>query len=129
MSSQSGTKAIAAARRARRRRVAGCSDIYYDRRETIALGAGDADRDQQGRADDRSVAARTAPTTRSPSTASGCRRRTDRYNRGKVITPVLPTTSSKDYQTAQQHGCAAAVGDQPVDLGDAGGGGQGTGGP
>ena len=42
MSSQSGTKAVAAAASCSASALAGCSDIYYDRRETIALGAGDA---------------------------------------------------------------------------------------
>ncbi len=27
----------------------------------------------------------------------------DRYNRGKVITPVLPTQASRDYQQIQQN--------------------------
>ena len=36
--------------------LAGCSDIYLDRRETIALGGGDAVAGQYGHADGRSVA-------------------------------------------------------------------------
>ena len=36
--------------------LAGCSDIYYDRRDTIALGAGDAVAANQVDADDRSMA-------------------------------------------------------------------------
>ena len=38
--------------------LAGCSDIYFDRRDTIALGAGDAIAANQRDADGRSVAAR-----------------------------------------------------------------------
>ena len=36
----------------------------------------------------------------------------DRYNRGKVITPVLPTQASKDYQADPAAGCERAVGDR-----------------
>ena len=42
MSSQSGTRGHGRSRRDRSRRVAGCSEMYYDRRETVSLGAGDA---------------------------------------------------------------------------------------
>ena len=31
----------------------------------------------------------------------------DRYNRGKVITPVLPTQASKDYQQAQSQAASS----------------------
>ena len=81
--------------------VAGCSDIYYDRRETVALGAGDA------------VATNKVTQMIDPWPRASANNRIafngqlmqsaqDRYNRGKVITPVLPTQASKDYQAMQR---------------------------
>jgi hypothetical protein len=81
--------------------VAGCSDIYYDRRETIAIGAGDG------------VATNRVTHTIDPWPAHSMNNRIafngqlmqsaqDRYKRGKAITPVLPTQTSKDYQQVQQ---------------------------
>jgi hypothetical protein len=98
--SKSGIKAIAVAV-VLGVAVSGCSDIYFDRRETIALGAGDG------------VATNRVTHMIDPWPAHSMNNRiafngqraqsaTDRYNRGKVITPVLPTTASKDYQTVQQ---------------------------
>jgi hypothetical protein len=81
--------------------VAGCSDLYFDRRDTISLGAGDA------------IAINKVTQTIDPWPRASANDRIafngqrmqagqDRYNRGKVITPVLPTTASKDYQQIQQ---------------------------
>jgi hypothetical protein len=81
--------------------IAGCSDMYYDRRETASLGAGDA------------VAINKVTHTIDPWPAHSQNNRIafngqlmqsaqDRYKRGKVITPVLPTNASKDYQSVQQ---------------------------
>ena len=81
--------------------VAGCSEIYFDRRESIALSAGDA------------VASNKVTQTIDPWPRNSTNNRIaangqlmqaaqDRYNRGKVITPVLPTATSKDYQMMQQ---------------------------
>ena len=100
MWSQSGTKAIAAMV-VIATAVAGCSEIYFDRRETVALSAGDA------------VATNKVTQTIDPWPRASANNRIafngrrlqaaqDRYNRGKVITPVLPTLVSKDYQQIQQ---------------------------
>ena len=81
--------------------VSGCSDMYYDRRETVSLGAGDA------------LATNKATQTIDPWPRHSMNNRIaangqlmqaaqDRYNRGKVVTPVLPTNASRDYQSAQQ---------------------------
>ena len=76
--------------------LGGCSDIYYDRRETISLVSGEA------------VAANAVTQTIDPwSPASG--RRTiayngekaaaasERYRKGRTIEPISPTTSSAGY--------------------------------
>jgi hypothetical protein len=74
--------------------------MYYDRRETVALGAGDA------------VATNKVTQMVDPWPAASANNNIafngqlmqsaqDRYNRGKVITPVLPTSTSKDYQSMQ----------------------------
>ena len=87
--------------------VAGCSDIYYDRRDTISLGTGDA------------IATNKVTQTIDPWPAHSGRNRIaysgqrmqlaqDRYNRGKVITPVLPTSTSKDYLSIQQQAATTA---------------------
>ena len=81
--------------------LAGCSDIYYDRRETVAVHAGDA------------MAANRATHTIDPwSPASGNRNiafngekmqtAVERYRTGKIIAPVNATTSSVAYSQAQQ---------------------------
>lgn len=78
--------------------VAGCSDMYFDRRETVSLGAGDA------------IAINKVTQTVDPWPRSSANNNIafngrlmqaaqDRYNRGKVISPVLPTQTSKDYQS------------------------------
>jgi hypothetical protein len=99
MWSRSGIKGIIAVV-AMATAVAGCSEIYFDRRETVSLGAGDA------------LAINKATQTIDPWSPASANNRIaangmlmqaaqDRYNRGKVITPVLPTQASKDYQSAQ----------------------------
>ncbi|MCC6890881.1 MAG: hypothetical protein IT536_20330 [Hyphomicrobiales bacterium] len=100
MSSRSGTKALAAAI-VLGTALAGCSEIYYDRRETVSPGAGDA------------IASNKVTHTIDPWPRASANDRIafngqrmqaaqDRYNRGQVITPVLPTQPSRDYQAAQQ---------------------------
>ena len=99
MSSPSGTRGIAAVL-AIASAVSGCSEMYYDRRETVTLGAGDA------------VATNKVTQMVDPWPAVSANNNIafngqlmqaaqDRYNRGKVFTPVLPTQASKDYQSAQ----------------------------
>jgi hypothetical protein len=85
--------------------VAGCSDMYFDRRDMVSLGAGDAIATNK-------IAQMVDPwprySGRTHIAYNGQRTQLalDRYNRGKAITPVLPTTTSKDYLSVQP---AAAV--------------------
>jgi len=77
-----------------------CSDIYYDRRETIALSAGDA------------VAANKVTHTIDPWPPASANRHiavngekmqtaVERYRQNRVIQPVGIGTSSAAYQRAQ----------------------------
>ena len=106
MSSRSRTKAVLAAV-ALGAALVGCSDIYYDRRETIALHAGDA------------MASNRVTHTIDPwSPASGNRNiafngekmqtASERYRTGRIIPPVNATTSSVSYTQAQQAAQAAS---------------------
>jgi hypothetical protein len=87
--------------------LAGCSEIYYDRRDTVALGAEDA------------VATNKVTQMVDPWPRHSANRNiafngerieaaAERYRHGKVITPVNVTTSSTAYQKAQQDAAAAA---------------------
>jgi hypothetical protein len=80
--------------------LSGCSDIYYDRRDTIALGGGDA------------VATNNAIMIKDPWPRSSANRNiafngervqmaTDRYRQDKIKPPINVTTSSTAYQAAQ----------------------------
>ena len=106
MWSRSGTKGVAAVV-VIAAAVAGCSEMYYDRRETVVPGSGDA------------LAANKVTQTIDPWSRASTNNRIaangqlmqaaqDRYNRGKVITPVLPTQASKDYQQAQSQAATGA---------------------
>jgi hypothetical protein len=81
--------------------LAGCSDLYYDRREGIALSAGDA-------AATNKVTQMVDPWPRASSNRNiafnGEKMQTavERYRTNKVIPPVNATTSSVAYQQAQQ---------------------------
>ena len=92
--------------------VAGCSEMYYDRRETVTLGAGDAVATNKVT---QMVDPWPAASANNNIAFNGQRMQAaqDRYNRGKVITPVLPTQASKDYQSMQSVGGELAVGDRP----------------
>jgi hypothetical protein len=81
--------------------LAACSDIYYDRRETIALSAGD------------DVMTNRVTHMIDPWPPSSANRNiayngeraqaaVERYRNNRVIQPVNATTSSVDYQRAQQ---------------------------
>ena len=100
MLSRSGTRALALTVGIATA-VAGCSEIYFDRRESIALSTGDALASNK-------VTQMIDPwprgSTNNRIAANGklMQAAQDRYNRGKAITPVLPTQTSKDYQSAQQ---------------------------
>ena len=93
MSSRSGIKTIAAVVVVGTA-VAGCSDMYFDRRETVSLGAGDAIAINK-------ITQMVDPWPRNSTNNNiafnGQRMQAaqDRYNRGRVITPVLPTETSK----------------------------------
>jgi hypothetical protein len=86
--------------------VGGCSDIYYDRRETIALGAGDALATNQ-------VEQMVDPWPRYSANKNlafnGQRMQAavERYRNNRVIPPVNATTSSVAYQQAQQAAASA----------------------
>jgi hypothetical protein len=106
MWSKSGTRGIAAVI-VIATAAAGCAEIYSDRRETVGAGAGNA------------LAANKVSQMVDPWPPASANNRIayngqlmqagqDRYNRGKMITPVLPTVVSKDYQQAR----AAAAGQQ-----------------
>jgi hypothetical protein len=99
MSSQSGTRGIAAIV-VIASAVAGCSEMYYDRRETVTLGAGDAVATNKVT---QMVDPWPAASANNNIAFNGQRMQAaqDRYNRGKVFTPVLPTQASKDYQSVQ----------------------------
>jgi hypothetical protein len=106
VSFQSGTKAVGvlvvlgAA-------LSACSEIYYDRRETVSLGAGDA------------VAINAATQTVDPWPRHSANRNiafngermqaaAERYRLNKVTVPVSATTSTAAY-SAQQAAAAAAA--------------------
>ncbi|MGH6769636.1 MAG: hypothetical protein ACRECO_11520 [Xanthobacteraceae bacterium] len=104
MLSRSGTKALAAIL------VLGvmlgaCSDIYYDRREAVFLGASDAVAVNK-------MAHMVDPWPRHSANRNlafnGERAQAahERYRQNRVITPVNVTTSSNDYQKVQQSAAA-----------------------
>ncbi len=89
--------------------LTGCSDIYYDRRETVALHAGDA------------MAANRVTHTIDPWSPASANRNIayngekmqtahERYRTGRIIPPVNATTSSVAYTQAQQAAQSASNG-------------------
>jgi hypothetical protein len=99
MWSQSGIKGIAAVVVVAAT-VAGCSEVYFDRRETVSLGAGDAVATNKVT---HTVDPWPRASTNNNIAFNGMLMQSaqDRYNRGKVVTPVLPTQASRDYQSVQ----------------------------
>jgi hypothetical protein len=87
--------------------VGGCSNIYYDRRETVSLGANDA-------VETNKVVHMVDPWPRSSANRQlafeGERMQAahERYRNNRVVTPVNVTTSSAAYQKAQGEAAAAA---------------------
>jgi hypothetical protein len=86
--------------------LAGCSDIYFDRRETIVPSAGDA------------VAANKVTQMVDPWPPASANKNiafdgekmqtaVERYRQGRIIPPVNATTSSTAYQAAAQQAGAA----------------------
>jgi hypothetical protein len=105
MSSQSATRALTAVV-VLGAALAGCADIYGDRREMISLASGDA------------LAANKVVQTIDPWPPHSARNRiafsgermqigTERYKMNRSITPVNVTTSSAAYQRVQQDAAAA----------------------
>jgi hypothetical protein len=88
--------------------LGGCADIYYDRRETISLGANDA-------VETNKVVHIVDPWPRNSVNRQlafeGERVQTayERYRHNRVITPVNVTTSSVAYQKAQTDAAAAQM--------------------
>jgi hypothetical protein len=86
----------------------GCSDIYWDRRETISLGANDA-------VETNKVVHMTdpwPPHSHNRNIAFNGERMQgahERYRHNRVTTPVNVTTSSTAYQKAQQDAAAASM--------------------
>ena len=86
--------------------LTGCSDIYFDRRETIVPSAGDA------------LASNKAVMMVDPWPASSANKNiafngekmqtaVERYRQGRIIPPVNATTSSVAYQAAAQQAAGA----------------------
>jgi hypothetical protein len=93
--------------------LSGCSDIYFDRRDTIALGAKDAvatnEVEQMVDPWPRQVGNRNLAFNGEKMQVAA-----QRYRTGKVINPVNVTTSSAAYQAAAQSAAAAAASDQTM---------------
>jgi hypothetical protein len=98
--------------------LAGCSDIYYDRRESILFGADDA------------VASNMATQTIDPWPSSSANRRAPangervaaaikRYRTGRVFIPIGNATSSS-YQQQQQQQQMMSLDPQPATSSGAG---------
>jgi hypothetical protein len=81
--------------------LAGCSDIYYDRRESIALSAGDAQATNKAV---QMVDPWPAQSSNRNLAFDGDKMQTavERYRANRVIQPVSAMTSSVAYQRAQQ---------------------------
>jgi hypothetical protein len=86
--------------------AAGCSDLYYDRRDTISLSAGDAVATNIA-THTIDVWPREAGETRIVSDGHVIQSAVERYRTNKVTPPVGTSTSSVGYQ-APQVGNAAA---------------------
>ena len=86
--------------------VGGCSDIYFDRRETVTLGANDA-------VETNKVVHMVDPWPRSSTNrqlafeGERMQAANERYRNNRVTTPVNVTTSSAAYQKAQAEAAAA----------------------
>jgi hypothetical protein len=93
--------------------LGGCSDIYYDRRDTIALGADDAVATNR-------VTHMVDPWPRHSGNnniafnGERMQAASERYRQNKVTPPVGATTSSGTYQQMQQAAAAAAINAQAI---------------
>lgn len=81
--------------------LAGCSDIYYDRRDTVSLASGEA---QAANRVTHTIDPWPPASARRNIAFSGERMQTahERYRTGRVIPPVNATTSSAAYSAAAQ---------------------------
>ncbi len=115
MSSRSAIKAAAAAVLLGPL-LAGCAEMYWDRRDGISLSSGEA------------MAANRVTHMIDPWPAAAARRdiayngekmqtAAERYRTGRVIPPVNATTSSVAYTQAQQQAQSAAAGQAPGGAG------------
>jgi hypothetical protein len=100
MCSRSATRTIAAAALLGAM-LSGCSEYYFERRDTVSLHSGEA------------MATNRVTQMIDPWSAASGRRNiayngdkaataSERYRTGRVIQPINPTTSSAAYQQAQQ---------------------------
>lgn len=86
--------------------LAGCSDIYFDRRDTISPAAGDAQRANQ-------VTHMVDPWPRASENRNIAfngevmQQAVERYREGRVIPPTNATTSSAAYARAQATAASA----------------------
>jgi len=91
--------------------LGGCSDIYFDRRETISLGANDA-------VESNKVVHMVDPWPRHSANRNlalnGQRIQAahERYRNNRATQPVNVTTTSVAYQKAQQDAAAASMATQ-----------------
>jgi hypothetical protein len=81
--------------------LAGCSDIYYDRRETISLGAKDAVASNEI---EQTIDPwpRQSGNTNLAFNGEKMQSAQERYRQNRVIPPVSAATSSTAYQGVQQ---------------------------
>jgi hypothetical protein len=86
--------------------LGGCSDTYYDRRETVSSGVGDAIAVNKA-TQMVDPWPRDSMNTRIARNGQLVQAAQDRYNRGKAFTPVLPTATSKDYLAVQQQAASS----------------------
>ena len=88
--------------------LAGCSDMYWDRREAISLASGDA---VAGNKVVHMVDPWPPMSTQKNIAFDGTRAQaaTERYRLNRVTPPVNVTTSSANYQQIQQQAASAAT--------------------
>ena len=97
--------------------LGGCSDLYFDRRDPIALASGEA------------MAANRATMVIDPWPVASGRNNiayngekaataAERYRTGRVIPPVNATTSSAAYVAAQQQAQSTVNNQAPVNAGN-----------
>jgi hypothetical protein len=86
--------------------LAGCSDIYYDRRDTIALSGGDA---VAANAVEQMIDPWPPNAGNTNIAANGQKMQSaiERYRTDKVVQPINPTTS--EVQNMQQQAAAATT--------------------